>query len=81
MSLELYVTRSCPYCAQLRDELEDDGRTFVEFDVDADQAARARLLELMHGAALVPVLVEDGRVVQAGLQGRGCYVGSFSADV
>ena len=72
---ELYVTRTCQYCAELRDELEDAGRAFVEYDVDADPAARARLLELTHGSALVPVIVEDGRVVQAGLRGRGCYVG------
>jgi glutaredoxin len=75
MSLELYATGSCPYCAELRDELEDGGREFVEFDVEADLGARARLLELTKGSALVPVLVEDGRVVQIGMQGRGCYIG------
>ena len=75
MSLELYATRSCPYCTQMRDELDDDGREYVVFDVEADPAARARLLELTSGSTLLPVLVEDGRVVQGGLQGRGCYVG------
>jgi glutaredoxin 3 len=75
MSLELYATQSCPYCAELRYELEDAGRDFVEFDVEADLGARARLLELTRGSALVPVLVEDGRVVQIGMQGRGCYIG------
>ena len=75
MSLELCATRSCPYCTQMRDELDDDGREYVEFDVEADPAARARLLALTAGSTLVPVLVEDGRVVQVGLQGRGCYVG------
>ncbi|MFY9780694.1 MAG: Uxx-star family glutaredoxin-like (seleno)protein [Candidatus Baltobacteraceae bacterium] len=75
MSLELYATRSCPYCAELRDELEDAGRAFVEYDVEADLGARARLSELTKGSALVPVLVEDGRVVQVGMQGRGCYIG------
>jgi glutaredoxin 3 len=75
MTLELYATRSCPYCSELRDELEDDGRAFVEFDVEADPSARMRLLELTKGSALVPVLVEDGRVVQVGLRGRGCYIG------
>ena len=37
---------------------------------------RARaLLALTQGPTLVPVLVEDGRVVAIGLRGRGCYVG------
>ena len=75
MSLELFGTRSCPYCAELREELVDGGREFVEFDVEVDLSARTRLLEFTRGSALVPVLVEDGRVVQIGMQGRGCYIG------
>jgi glutaredoxin 3 len=75
LSLELYTTKSCPYCAELRDDLEDGGRAFVEFDVDADPAARARLLALTGAPVLVPVLVEDGRVVQSGMHGRGCAIG------
>ena len=75
MLTELYVSRSCEFCAELRDELDDDGRDFVEYDVDADPAARARQLALTGGSSLVPVLVEDGRIVQTGVRGRGCYVG------
>lgn len=75
MALELYMTRNCPYCAELREELEFDGRAFSEFDVEGDPSARARLIELSGAAAMVPVLVEDGRIVQIGMQGRGCYIG------
>lgn len=71
--LELYGTRSCPYTAQLRDSLEFRGRDFVEYDVERDAAALARLGELF-GSGAVPVLVEDGRVVQVGHEGRSCYV-------
>jgi glutaredoxin 3 len=73
--LELFTTKSCPFCAELRDELDDTGRAYVEYDVDADAEARARLLALVRGPALVPVLLEDGRVVQAGMGGRGCFIG------
>jgi len=76
MPLELYGTRTCPYTAELRAELEWDGRAFVEYDVEADSAARRRLSAIVSGAASVPVLVEDGRVVQVGWQGRSCYVGT-----
>ena len=41
-----------------------------------DEAARLRLLELVGGDAMVPVLVADGAVSQVGVGGRGCYVGN-----
>ena len=76
MQRDLYVSRSCPYCAQLRERLELDGEPFVEYDVDADAGAKSRLAALVGPSAMVPVLVEDGRVVQVGVDGRGCYVGA-----
>ena len=71
--VELYGTTSCPYTAQLRDDLEFRGRDFVEYDVEIDPAALARMSELTRGGA-VPVLVEDGRVVQVGYEGRSCFI-------
>jgi mycoredoxin len=72
-ALELYGTASCPYTAHVREDLEFRGRTFVEYDVEADRAAGLRLRALSGGGA-VPVLIEDGRVVQVGYEGRACYV-------
>jgi glutaredoxin 3 len=74
MALEVYGTRGCPYTAELRAELEMDDKPFVEYDVDSDAAARDRLFALVSGAVSVPVLVEDGQVVQVGYRGRGCFV-------
>jgi glutaredoxin 3 len=74
MALELYGTRTCPYTAELRAELEWQGREFVEYDVDADEPARERMRGLTPGAAAVPLLVEDGRVRQVGYNGRSCFV-------
>ncbi|HEY8312579.1 MAG TPA: glutaredoxin domain-containing protein [Candidatus Baltobacteraceae bacterium] len=74
MPLELYGSRTCPYTAQLRADLEWNGEPFVEFDVDEDAQACARMLDLVSGAAMLPVLVRDGSVAQIGYQGRGCYV-------
>jgi glutaredoxin 3 len=74
MPLELYGTRSCPYTAELREELDWQGREFIEYDVDDDAAALARLRALTSGPAAVPVLVEDGRVLHVGYHGRSCYV-------
>jgi glutaredoxin 3 len=74
MALELFGTRSCPFTAELRDELDWQGRPFVEYDVEADGCALARLRTLTPGVAAVPVLVEDGRVLQVGYHGRSCCV-------
>lgn len=72
--VELYGTASCPYTAELRADLEWKGREFVEYDVDEDLDARQRLFALVPQPCSVPVLVEDGTVVQVGWQGRGCAV-------
>jgi glutaredoxin 3 len=75
--LELYGTASCPYTAQLRDDLLWRNVEFVEYDVERDAEALARMLELSHGDRLVPVLADGGSIVQAGYEGRGCYAGDL----
>lgn len=71
--LELYGASGCPYTADLREQLAFDGHAFVEYDVETDPAARARLLALT-GESRVPVLVEEGRPVRIGWGGRTCLV-------
>ena len=74
MALELYGSSGCPYTAELREELEWKAREFFEYDVEADAQALARMVALTGGNRTVPVLVEDGRVTQIGVNGRGCFV-------
>jgi mycoredoxin len=71
---ELYGSSTCPFTAELRADLEWQGEQFVEFDVDADAAARARMLALVPGEPMVPVLVRDGKLAEVGYRGRGCYI-------
>lgn len=71
---ELFGTKTCRYTAEMREDLVWKGLPFEEYDVDEDAAALQRMLELTGGQQLVPVLVEDGAVVQVGIGGRGCYV-------
>ena len=73
---ELFGTASCQYTQEMREWLEWKRCDFVEYDVEADDGARQRLLALVSGQRTVPVLVEDGKVVQTGWQGRGCVIGS-----
>jgi glutaredoxin len=76
MTLELFATKTCPYCSEVREQLELDSLEYVEYDVEADDGARSRLAALLGTSVMVPVLVEDGRVTQVGVAGRGCYVGN-----
>ena len=72
--LELFGTAGCPYTQEMREYLEFRGEEFVEYDVEFDAEARARMFELAKGQRTVPVLIEDGQVAQIGWQGRGCVV-------
>lgn len=72
--IELYGTASCPFTRDVREWLELRRADFVEFDVEADAAARARMRALAGEHRLVPILVENGEVVQVGWQGRGCTI-------
>jgi mycoredoxin len=72
--LELFGTKSCQYTQEMREWLEWKGTEFVEYDVEADLAARERMRSLANGQGTVPMLVDGGKVVQIGWQGRGCAV-------
>ena len=72
--LELYGTPRCPHTQEMRDWLEFRRCEFVEYNVEADPIARRRMLELERGQRNVPLLVEDGKVVEVGWQGRSCVV-------
>ncbi len=73
-SVELYGSQGCQYTAELRESLLWEGKEFAEYDVEADEAALRRMIELTGGQRTVPVLVVDGRVTHIGWQGRGCVV-------
>jgi glutaredoxin len=72
--VELYGTARCPHTQEMREWLEWKRCDFEEYDVEADRAARQRMRVLAAGHRCVPLLVEDGKVVQIGWQGRSCMV-------
>lgn len=72
--VELYGTARCPYTQEMRESLEWKGREFVEYDVEADTKALQRMQAATGGQRTVPVLIEDGKVIEIGWQGRGCVV-------
>jgi glutaredoxin 3 len=72
--LELFGTARCPHTQEMREWLEWKHRDFVEYGVEADAAALHRMRELTAGQRSMPVLVEEGKVMQIGWQGRSCFV-------
>ena len=72
--IELYTTAGCPYSEAAREDLEWRGVDLIEYDVEWDEEARGRMLELTGGNRTVPVIFEEGKPVQVGWMGRGCAV-------
>jgi len=72
---ELFGSASCPFTQEAREWLDFKRQEFIEYDVEADAEALKRMQTLTDGQRTVPVLVEDGKVVQIGWHGRGCVVG------
>lgn len=73
-NLELYGAARCPYTQDMRDWLEFSRKDFIEYDVEADPEARQRMRDLDCSLRKIPVLVENGKVLQVGWQGHGCPV-------
>lgn len=72
---ELFGTSACQFTSDLREWLEMRRADFDEYDVESDPDARQRMRGYVGAERTVPVLVQDGKVVQIGWQGRGCVVG------
>ena len=72
--LELFGTARCPHTNEMREWLEWKRSDFVEYDVETDRGARERMHEIARGQRTVPILVEDGKVIQVGWRGHGCMV-------
>lgn len=72
--VELYTSSGCEYSDAAREDLEWRGVEFVEYDVERDEEARKRMMELTGGNRTVPVIFEEGKPVQVGWMGRGCFI-------
>jgi len=72
--LELFGTARWPHTGEMRDWLQWKRSEYAEYDVEADPAARLRMREISGGQRTVPILVEDGKVIQVGWQGHGCII-------
>lgn len=65
--VEIYTKWGCPYCyrakALLEDKLGEIGAQLIEYDITMGGPKRAEMLERAPGAATVPQIFIDGRLI------------------
>jgi glutaredoxin 3 len=59
-SIEIYSTRTCPYCVRAKQLLDRKGAEYVVYDVTGDQDARDKMTERAGGSHTVPqIFIND----------------------
>lgn len=54
MTIEIYTTRTCPFCHRAKALLDQKGVRYDEIDVGADPALRAKMTQRASGKRSVP---------------------------
>lgn len=62
-SVDIYVTDRCPYCKQAMRYLQSKGVRFNVYNVERDQGAAKRMLQLSKGSRAVPFAMIYGEPV------------------
>ncbi len=62
MATTLYTKSGCPYCAELREELDGAGKRYTEINVSERPEAIPELLKITGGVRKVPVLVDGTEI-------------------
>lgn len=57
----IYTKPGCPYCAAAKDDFQERGVKYTEFDVTSDPEAKEEAIRLA-GQSMVPVIVRNGEV-------------------
>lgn len=61
--VEVYTWRTCPYCIHAKDLLRRKGVDFIEYSIDGDEAARARMARRGNGRRSVPqIFINDQHI-------------------
>lgn len=59
--VEIYTTRSCPFCIAAKSLLDRKGIAYEETDVGADPSLRAAMTQRAGGRRTVPQIFIDGQ--------------------
>ncbi|WP_066383767.1 MULTISPECIES: glutaredoxin 3 [unclassified Anabaena] len=61
--VEIYTWRTCPFCIRAKNLLNQKGVEFVEYSIDGDEQARAKMSERANGRRSVPQIFINDRHV------------------
>ncbi|MFA5592403.1 MAG: glutaredoxin 3 [Micavibrio sp.] len=62
-NIEIYTTKTCPYCVRAKNLLNAKDADFVEHDLTGDDAGREALLKRANGMRTVPqIFINDKHI-------------------
>ena len=59
---KIYTTSSDPYCSLIKQHFNEKGFDYQEVDISRNEAGFYELISF-YGKGLLPVLVEDGKII------------------
>lgn len=58
-TVEIYTWQTCPFCLKAKGLLDRKGIEYVEYKIDGDEQARAKMIERTGGPRSVPQIFVD----------------------
>lgn len=62
-NVEIYTWSSCPFCIRAKALLNQKNLKFVEYCIDGDEAARAKMTERTNGKSSVPQIFINNKFI------------------
>ncbi|MDZ8052087.1 MAG: glutaredoxin 3 [Aulosira sp. ZfuVER01] len=61
--VEIYTWRTCPFCIRAKNLLNKKGVEFIEYSIDGDETARAKMAQRANGRRSLPqIFINDNHV-------------------
>lgn len=61
--IKIYTTQTCPYCVMAKDYFKQKGVQYEEFDVSADEKARAESVKKSNQMGVPVIDIDDAIIV------------------
>jgi glutaredoxin 3 len=62
-TVEIYTWMTCPFCIRAKNLLNSKGVEFIEYSIDGDEIARAKMAERANGGRTLPqIFINDNHV-------------------
>jgi len=61
--VEIYTWRTCPFCIRAKNLLNKKGVEFIEYSIDGDEVARAKMAQRANGRRSLPqIFINDDHI-------------------